>query len=144
MECCLSIVVIWGFYWSSIRKYGTDLGRYLYSYNSTTGTDGGYNATNGLSVRCIAEDNGLIGALNCDQAFIDGTFEEDRNSTGILVTVPYSGGNGGSHNGQTINSSGVSGLTATLTMGSFSVGSGTLSYLITGTPRRVEAQLILH
>jgi uncharacterized protein (TIGR02145 family) len=48
--------------------------------------------------------------------------------------VPYTGGNGGFHNGQTVASTGVTGLTATLSAGSFESGSGNLSYSITGTP----------
>jgi hypothetical protein len=48
--------------------------------------------------------------------------------------IPYTGGIGSSHNGQTISSTGVTGLTATLVQGSFANGSGTLTYTISGTP----------
>jgi hypothetical protein len=40
----------------------------------------------------------------------------------------------GLHSGQTVTSTGVTGLTATLSAGSFVSGAGTLSYAITGTP----------
>jgi len=50
------------------------------------------------------------------------------------VQVPYTGGNGGPHNGQTVTSTGVSGLTATLTAGSFASGANSLTYAISGTP----------
>jgi uncharacterized protein (TIGR02145 family) len=44
------------------------------------------------------------------------------------------GGNGGPHSGQTVSSTGVSGLTATLAAGNFAIGADSLSYIITGTP----------
>jgi uncharacterized protein (TIGR02145 family) len=48
--------------------------------------------------------------------------------------VPYTGGDGGFHSGQTVASTGVTGLTATLSGGNFANGAGNLSYAITGTP----------
>jgi uncharacterized protein (TIGR02145 family) len=48
--------------------------------------------------------------------------------------VPYTGGNGGTFNGQTVVSTGVTGLTATLAAGNFANGAGSLTYNITGTP----------
>jgi hypothetical protein len=52
----------------------------------------------------------------------------------VSSNVPYAGGNGDTHNGQTVTSTGVTGLTATLSAGAFAVGSGSLTYTITGTP----------
>ena len=52
----------------------------------------------------------------------------------VSSTIPYTGGNGGSHSGQIVSSTGVSGLTATLSAGNFASGNGTLSYAISGTP----------
>jgi uncharacterized protein (TIGR02145 family) len=49
-------------------------------------------------------------------------------------SVPYTGGNGASYNTQTITSTGVFGLTATLGGGNFATGAGTLNYKISGTP----------
>jgi uncharacterized protein (TIGR02145 family) len=51
--------------------------------------------------------------------------------------VPYTGGNGGVHNGQTVISTGVTGLTATLTPGTFANGASNLTYTITGTPASI-------
>ena len=42
--------------------------------------------------------------------------------------------NGGLHNGQTVTSTGVTGLTALLTAGSFAIGADSLTYDISGTP----------
>jgi uncharacterized protein (TIGR02145 family) len=50
------------------------------------------------------------------------------------VKIPYTGGNGGTHSGQTVTSTGVTGLTATLAAGSFANGADSLSYAISGTP----------
>jgi hypothetical protein len=48
------------------------------------------------------------------------------------MNVPYTGGNGGIYEAQSIGP--VNGLTATLSAGNFSNGSGALSYTITGIP----------
>ena len=50
------------------------------------------------------------------------------------ATVTYAGGNGGTYTVSTASSTGVEGLTATLTAGTLATGSGTLTYTISGTP----------
>jgi uncharacterized protein (TIGR02145 family) len=55
----------------------------------------------------------------------------------VNIDIPYSGAFGGTHNGQTVTSTGVTGLTATLAAGTFANGSGNLTYVITGTPSEV-------
>lgn len=77
---------------------------------------------------------GAVGAINCSGAVASGSLEAFKSTTGFSVRVPYTGGNGGSHTGQTVTSTGVTGLTATLTAGSFASGAGTLTYSVTGTP----------
>ena len=52
----------------------------------------------------------------------------------VTSTIPYAGGNGGPHTGQVVTSTGVTGLTATLSAGNFASGNGNLSYAISGTP----------
>jgi uncharacterized protein (TIGR02145 family) len=52
----------------------------------------------------------------------------------VSASVPYTGGNGGSYAAQTISSTGVNGLTATLFPGTLANGSGSLSLAISGTP----------
>ncbi len=90
----------------------------------------------GSSVRCIKDTNypGSIGSLDCSGATIDGTLTEGIAASGVSADVGYTNGNGTTHTGQTVTSSGVSGLTATLTAGTFANGSGSLTYTITGTP----------
>ena len=79
-------------------------------------------------------NTGLIASLNCGGATHNGTLLYGVPATGVSSEVSYTGGNGGSHNGQVVNSTGVTGLTATLVAGTFASGSGTLMYMITGTP----------
>jgi uncharacterized protein (TIGR02145 family) len=77
---------------------------------------------------------GSISSLNCGSATNSGTLTSGTAASGVSSSVPYTGGNGGTHNGQTVSSTGVTGLTATLSAGSFASGSGSLTYTITGTP----------
>ena len=77
---------------------------------------------------------GQITSLDCSGATINGTLVEGVTASGVSADIDYTGGNTGSHNGQTVNSTGVTGLTATLNTGSFVNGTGTLNYTITGTP----------
>jgi uncharacterized protein (TIGR02145 family) len=84
--------------------------------------------------RTVALPVGTISALNCSTATNSGTLAQGIAATSVSSTVPYTGGNGGSHSGQTVTSTGVIGLTATRAAGNFATGSGTLIYTITGTP----------
>ncbi len=77
---------------------------------------------------------GIISTLNCNGAANIGTLTSSTAASGVYSNVPYTGGNGGTYTSQSVNSTGVTGLTATLSAGSFASGSGTLTYTITGTP----------
>lgn len=77
---------------------------------------------------------GTIGGLNCAGATNLGTLNEGVAAVAVESTIPYTGGNGGAHTGQTVTSTGVLGLTATLPPGSFTSGSGSITYIISGTP----------
>jgi hypothetical protein len=91
---------------------------------------GGQNCTLTRTVLPV----GTITALNCGTATNTGTLTAGTAASGVSSSVPYTGGNGGTHNGQTVTSTGVTGLTATLTAGVFANGTGNLTYTITGTP----------
>jgi PKD repeat protein len=78
---------------------------------------------------------GQITALNCASAQVNRTIKTGDVLNQHPVLVPYTGGNGGIYNGQTISSTGVTGLTATLIAGSFVSGSGNLEYKLSGTPQ---------
>lgn len=57
-------------------------------------------------------------------------------AAGVSTTIPYSGGNSGTYEAQSVNSSGtgVTGLTAVLDSGTLGIGDGTLKFNIIGTP----------
>ncbi len=82
------------------------------------------------SIKC----GGTISALNCNGAVVTGVLIAQSPAAGVTVSVPYTGGNGEVFQGQTVTSTVVTGLTATLSTGSFASGSGNLIYTISGTP----------
>ena len=122
-----------GDYWSS-KESGTDDAHAL-NFGCCGALTFNFSRRHGFSLRCIAEDVvGSIGMLDCSGTVVVGTLTSGQLASGVSASIPYSGGNGGTHNGQITSSSGVTGLTATLTAGNFATGAGTLSYTISGTP----------
>ena len=77
---------------------------------------------------------GTIIALNCGSAVNSGTLIAGQAASGVSSSVPYTGGDGGHYKDKSVSSTGVTGLTATLTAGSFANGNGSLIYNISGTP----------
>lgn len=77
---------------------------------------------------------GSITTLNCAGATTTGTLTSGTAASGVSSSVPYTGGNGVSYAAQTVTSTGVTGLTATLAAGNFASGAGSLTYDIAGTP----------
>ncbi len=108
---------------------------YMYLYRYGVYMASGRRAL-GWSVRCIMDDlpSGKIDTLDCQGATINGVLNQGMAANGVSVSVPYAGGNGGTHFGQTATSTGVTGLTASTPAGSFNNGSGNLIYTITGIP----------
>jgi hypothetical protein len=95
-----------------------------------------YRARGG-AIRCIKDPSAIpatIGALNCGSSIQTGTLISGTAANGVSVSVPYTGGNAGSYAAQTIASTGVTGLTATLNDGVLAYGAGALSLTISGTP----------
>ena len=84
--------------------------------------------------RVVNQRSGSISQLNCGSATNTGTLTQGTMAAGVNSSVPYSGGNEGSHSGQSVNSTGVQGLVATLAPGAFTNSTGLLNYTITGTP----------
>jgi hypothetical protein len=76
---------------------------------------------------------GQIGALNCAGATTSAQIEAGQAISGVNVSVPYTGGNGGQYDGQVLTSTGVTGLTATLASGYLANGAGNLTCALTGT-----------
>jgi uncharacterized protein (TIGR02145 family) len=97
---------------------------------------GGDRAMGG-TVRCIKESSflqGSINALQCSNAISTGFLAQGIMANGVSSSVPYSGGNGGSHIGHSAASTGVTGLTAIVYSGGFANGAGVLVCNIYGTP----------
>jgi uncharacterized protein (TIGR02145 family) len=79
----------------------------------------------------------LLSTLNCAGASTTGTLNSGTAASGVSVSVGYTGGNTGSYSAQTISSTGVAGLTASLAAGTLTNGSGSVTYTITGTPASI-------
>ncbi|APD06564.1 hypothetical protein UJ101_01035 [Flavobacteriaceae bacterium UJ101] len=112
----------------------------LLVYNLGTGglSTEGYLYWNGSEWRKL--NNGTtvdpsITSLECGEAQMSpAAFTAGEAYNGVM-TVPYTGGNGGSYSSGTgIASTGNTGLTATLQAGDLSFGNGELVYTLTGTP----------
>jgi uncharacterized protein (TIGR02145 family) len=95
---------------------------------------GAYARSKGLTIRCIKETVGSVGTLNCNGATQSGNLISGQSASNVTASVPYTGGNGGFYAAQSIASTGVTGLTATLSQGLFASGNGSVTYTITGTP----------
>jgi glycosidase len=75
-----------------------------------------------------------IGSLTCASASLGASATAGQGYSGT-ISIPYIGGNGAAYGaGNAIASTGVTGLTATLQAGTLANGSGTFTYLVTGTP----------
>ena len=132
----LSNVNQWGFYWTSTFPTtgvgGSSITMPIeFNFASLVySSDRAY----GCSVRCIKETVATIGSLNCGGMTLAGNLLSGQAATGVSINLPYSAGNGGYYTAQTIPSTGVSGLIATLAAGLIASGSGNLFYTISGTP----------
>jgi uncharacterized protein (TIGR02145 family) len=84
--------------------------------------------------RTVEPPVGTIVSIDCATAINTGTLTPGSPSNNITSSILYTGGNGGAYNSQTINSTGITGLTASLSSGTFANGNGTLVFNITGTP----------
>lgn len=124
----------------SAGSFANGSGTLTYIITGTPTTSGiAYFSVNIGGQTCLFTREVLAGAgtiinLNCSDASYTGSLSTNVPTTGATSIISYTGGNGGSHNGQTVNSTGVTGLTATLAPGNFANGNGTLTYIISGTP----------
>jgi uncharacterized protein (TIGR02145 family) len=117
-------------YWSS-SVWGTN-SRYLF-FNSANAGVSFQTRADGFPVRCIKEMVGAVGVLNCNGATQSGNLISGQVASNVTASVPYTGGNAGFYPAQSISSTGVTGLTATLSQGLLANGAGSVTYAITGT-----------
>ena len=92
---------------------------------------GGQSCTFTRTVNAAAPS---ISAINCGAATNQGTLTAGVVASGVSSAIGYTGGNGGAYSAQSVSSTGVTGLTATLTAGTLASGAGSVTYTITGTP----------
>jgi hypothetical protein len=93
-----------------------------------------YYLVGGWRELCGTLPAAVISGLNCGTAVNSGALTQNITASGVSSTISYTGGNAGVYNSQTINSTGVLGLTATLASGTLVNGSGTVTFTISGTP----------
>lgn len=88
----------------------------------------------GWNELCGTATQGLITSINCAGATHNGTLTSGAAASSVNSVLSYTEGNGLPYTGQTVTSTGVTGLTATLSAGTMASGAGSLTYTITGTP----------
>ncbi|MFP3591465.1 hypothetical protein [Chryseobacterium sp. SIMBA_038] len=97
-----------------------------------------YQGTPAAWSGCLDGSNGvvtgIITSLLCNSAKATPAAATNGSAYNGPIEVPYTGGNGGYFAAQSIASTGVTGLTATLPAGVFATGNGTLTFTVTGTP----------
>ena len=120
---------------SSARNAITAPANGLMIFNTSTGCleiNLGVGGTkNWESLSCTP---GLIGSIDCAGAVQAGMLISGTAASGVSVSISYTDGNGYAHSGQAVSSTGVTGLTATLSTANFNTGTGSLIYAISGTP----------
>jgi hypothetical protein len=90
---------------------------------------------NGTTWNCInTQPAVLLTSLNCAGVTQIGDLVPGTAASGVSSVIPYTGGNGGTYTAQSISSTGVTGLTATLTAGTLATGASKVTYAITGKP----------
>mgnify|MGYP003602465529 FL=1 len=88
----------------------------------------------GSNVQIVISGSPTVTSLNCSGATHSPVTATQFSTYSGTTTLPYTGGNGVAYPTQTINSTGVTGLTATLTPGTLALGNGNLSFIVSGTP----------
>jgi len=73
-------------------------------------------------------------SLFCDSFSMSGNLLMSTPIANANITIPYSGGNGGTYTAQTFNSTGVNGVIAQLHGGNLGNGTGNLLFTLSGTP----------
>ena len=118
-------------------------GTLSYSISGTPATSGTANfaiSIGGQSctlARTVVEPPAAVGSLSCGTGVCSNNLVSGVLASGVTAPLTYNGGNGGSYTNQSVPSTGVTGLTASINGGNILVGSGTLVFSITGTPGSV-------
>jgi uncharacterized protein (TIGR02145 family) len=92
------------------------------------------NGSNSADTTTNSNSSVLINNLDCSTKTITGTLKKGENASAVSFSIKYIGGDGKNYSAQTINSTGISGLTAKLNAGNLNNGDGVLNYAVTGAP----------
>jgi hypothetical protein len=92
-----------------------------------------YNGANWIK-DCYAAPATVGSLTNCASPDTTGRLDLDVVASGVSISLDYTGGNAAEYTGASFASSGVTGLTASLSSGTLALGSGTASFTISGTP----------
>lgn len=94
--------------------------------------------SNTTNLTDTTSNNGaIISTIDCAGIQVNNNLLKGVAVSNLTVLVKYNGGNGKSYLSQTILSTQVTGLKATLANGTLANGNGTLNYVISGTPTSV-------
>ncbi|AZA53386.1 FISUMP domain-containing protein [Chryseobacterium sp. G0201] len=77
---------------------------------------------------------GIITSIDCANVTNNGTLISGIAASGVSSVIPYTGGNGGVYPAASFNSTGVTGLIASLPSGVLNTGNGNFVFDITGIP----------
>lgn len=119
-------------------SFATGAGNLVYNITGTPTTAGttsvnvtaGGQSCNALALT-VNNPVGTVSALTCASATFNPTSATQGTAYTGTLTIPYTGGNGGTYTAQSITQNG---LTFSLPAGTFATGAGNLVYNITGTP----------
>ena len=106
----------------------------LFSCKKETTTPNTNGNTNTTDTTKTSMNDVSISGFDCSGVIITGTLKKGDVASGVSAKLTYTGGNAKTYLTKTYTSTGVTGLTATLTAGTLSNVGGTLQFLISGTP----------
>ena len=106
----------------------------LQIFNINTNCLNFYTGTSWFETCGSPSSTSILANLNCGGATITSTLTNGTAASGVSVSVPYTGGNAGVYSAQSVSSTGVVNVTASLAAGTLANGAGSLTYTITGTP----------
>ena len=76
----------------------------------------------------------VVTSIDCASTQLTGLLKKGEVANSVSFELFYNGGNGETFSSQSVNSTGVLGLTAKLSSGTLENGGGSVIYLVTGTP----------
>lgn len=127
-----------GHYWSSTPNLSDLTRAHYFNVKGSSFSLTDVFKANGRNIRCIKDNTPAASVLtmDCANAVHSGDIAFEGTLENVTTSIPYTGGNAGKHAGLIINSTGVTGLVATLEPGLIST-TGNLQFTITGTPSAV-------